>query len=600
MISSNEIRNFCIIAHIDHGKSTLADRMMQATGTVSDRDIKEQTLDSMDIERDRGITIKSTPVKMQYSFEGKEYTLNLIDTPGHVDFSYEVSRALAACETAILIVDASQGIQAQTLANVLMAMERDMLIIPVINKIDLPAADVERVKTQIEEILAIPSEDCISCSAKTGEGVSDILEQIIKGGVAPYIEDVNYTKALIFDSVYNSYRGAIPYVKIVSGSIKRGDKIKFMSTGEVFEVSEVGVFIPKMQSVDRLDAGMVGYVCATIRKARQVHIGDTIVNRDARDPTLLVGFSMIQPVVFAGIYPIDSSEFPALEDALAKLQLNDSALNIAKENSTALGFGFRCGFLGLLHLEITVERIKREFDIHVLTCTPSVSYLCTLKDGSEVEVNSPALMPDRMYLQSISEPWVVSKIMTPNEYIGDIISLALSKRGLCISTDSMDDKRVMLTYHFPLSEIITDFSDRLKSATKGFASFDYSMLEYRVGNVVKMSIMLNGDTVDAFTSIVHNSASSKKGRWLCEKLSELIPKSLVKVAIQATANGKIIARSTITALKKDVTAKCYGGDISRKMKLWNKQKEGKKKMRQFGKVNVPHETFIKVIKESTI
>lgn len=594
------IRNFCIIAHIDHGKSTLADRMLEFTGVISSREMKDQTLDSMDIERERGITIKSTPVKMEYkSKNGNTYTMNLIDTPGHVDFSYEVSRALSACEGAILIVDAAQGIQAQTLANVLMAMEKGLKIIPVLNKIDLPAADIDMIHKQVEEVLAIPKEECINCSAKTGEGVIDVLESVVER--VPFaVTDNGSFCALIFDSVYNSYRGALPYIRVMKGSIKKGDKIKFLSTGDSFEVIEVGVFSPKMKPMESLNSGDVGYVISNIREPEKINIGDTAVKKDDLVTKPLSGFAIIQPVVFSGIYPVDSSEFVILEDALMKLKLNDSALTIQKESSIALGFGFRCGFLGLLHLEVVTERLLREFDISVLTCTPSVAYICEMKDGTTIDVRSPVFMPDRAKIDKIKEPWAQSRIMTPSEYIGTVMSLALEKRGLCISTDSMDDNRVMITYHFPVSEIITDFNDRLKSITRGFASFDYTPLDYRYGNVVKMNILLNGNPVDAFTSIVHKGVAEKKGRWLCDRLADLIPRSLIKVAIQASSDGKIVARSTISALQKDVTAKCYGGDITRKYKLWNKQKEGKKKMRQFGSVNVPQEIFIKVIKESSI
>lgn len=601
MNNLEHIRNFCIIAHIDHGKSTLADRMLEKTISIEKRDIKNQTLDSMDIEKERGITIKSTPVKLEYdSKNGNRYIMNLIDTPGHVDFSYEVSRSIAACEGAILIVDATKGIQAQTLANVFLAMEKDLTIIPVINKIDLAAADVDRVKKNMEEALAIPGEDCILCSAKTGEGVEDILEQIVAKIPAPKESNSSALQALIFDSIYNNYRGVIPYIRIMSGEIKKGDIIRMISTNEKFEILEVGTFNPDMQKQDSLKSGEVGYISANIRDPEKVNIGDTIVMRKDSVTLPLEGFSFIQPTVFSGLYPMDSAEFHILEDALEKLKLNDAALTMAKESSVALGFGFRCGFLGLLHLEVVAERLLREFGISVLTCTPSVVYLCDMKDGTEVEIKSPVFMPDRFHISKIKEPWVLSRIIFPSEYMGLVMSLSLEKRGVCVSTDSLDDQRVMVTYHFPMSEIITDFSDKLKSYTKGFASFDYTPLDYRVGDVVKMNILLNGEIVDAFTSIVHRSAAERRGRWLCDKLADLIPRSLIKVAIQASADNKIIARSTISALKKDVTAKCYGGDITRKYKLWNKQKEGKKKMRQFGQINVPHEVFIKIIKESAI
>lgn len=592
----DRIRNFSIIAHIDHGKSTLADRLIEETSTLSSRQMSAQILDSMDLERERGITIKSSPVMMKYSYKGDEYTLNMIDTPGHVDFSYEVSRSLEACEAAILVVDATQGIQAQTLANMFLAMEKDLTIIPVINKIDLPAADVDSVCTQIEELLAIPKEECILCSAKTGLGITSVLEEIIIRCPPPK-GSAEFNRALVFDSVYDNYRGALPYVRMMDGTLKKGMKIKFCATGESFDVLEVGIFSPGKIPIEELTQGMVGYVIANIRSPDQIKIGDTIVDKISNvEP--LKGFRICKPVVFAGIYPTDSQEFEALQHALSKLMLNDSALSISKENSATLGFGFRCGFLGLLHLEIVIGRLLNEFDLSVITCAPSVMYRVHMETGEVIECSTAATMPEKMLINYVEEPWVVSRIIFPAEYMGAIMSLALEKRGICINTDSIDGGRVLNTYHFPMSEIITDFSDMLKSCTRGFGSFDYEMLDYRRSDIVKMVIMLNGDPIDAFSSLIYRDFAEKKGRALCKKLEKEIPRSLIKVAIQAAVDNKIIARTTIDAMGKDVTDKCYGGDRSRKDKLLKKQRAGKKRMRQFGKVKVPHEVFMKIIKDN--
>ncbi len=593
------IRNFSIIAHIDHGKSTLADRLLELTHTVAARDMQDQLLDDMDLERERGITIKAHPVTMRYQArDGEVYQINLIDTPGHVDFSYEVSRSLAACEGALLVIDAAQGVQAQTLANVHLALERNLEIVPVLNKIDLPAADVEGVRKQIEEVIGLDAADAIGCSAKSGLGVQEVLERILTSFPPPAEPEDSLLRALVFDSHYDTYRGVMVYVRMISGEIKKGSSIKMMASGKIFEVLEVGVFSPKARPVEILRPGEVGYLIANIKIASDVKIGDTIT--DQKHPALvpLPGFRLISPVVYAGIYPIDSADFEALRDALGKLQLNDSALHIEQESSTALGFGFRCGFLGLLHLEIVLERIQREFDIDIISTAPSVIYHVLMSDGSIKPIDNPAHYPDPTFIQKVEEPWVKCHIMLPSEYLGGVMTLGMEKRGTCIKTETMDARRLLLTYRFPLNEIITDFNDKLKSITKGYGSFDYEFDSYVAGDIIKLEIRVNDEPVDAFSCLVHRSKAEGKGRAICAKLAEVIPMQLFKVPVQAAIGGKIVARETIRAMTKNVTAKCYGGDITRKRKLWEKQKEGKKRMKEIGKgkVRIPQNAFIEVLK----
>lgn len=592
-----KIRNFSIIAHIDHGKSTIADRLLELTETVSSREMQDQLLDDMDLERERGITIKSHPVTMYYLAEdGDIYQINLIDTPGHVDFTYEVSRSLAACEGAILIIDAAQGVQAQSLANVHLAIERDVEIVVVLNKIDLPAANIEEAKRQVEEIIGIDASNAVECSAKQGIGIKDILEQIIAHTPPPEEPKDDILRALIFDSYYDTYRGVMVYVRIISGEIKKGSLIKMMATGHSFEVTEVGVFAPNETAVPILRPGEVGYLIGNLKNTSDVKIGDTITTHRAPAKEPLPGFKHIKPVVFAGIYPVDASDFQALRDALAKLQLNDAALHIEQESSMALGFGFRCGFLGLLHLEIIFERIQREFDLSIISTAPSVTYRFILNDGTVKEVDNPVYYPDPTHIQSVEEPWIRCMIMAPADYLGAIMSLGMDKRGECIKTENVNDKRLLLTYLFPLNEIITDFSDKLKSITKGYGSFDYEFEDYRKGDIIKLEIRVNEEPVDAFSCLVHRSKAESKGRMICEKLKDVIPMQLFRIPIQAAIGGKIVARETIRALSKNVTAKCYGGDISRKRKLWEKQKKGKKKMKEFGKVSIPQEAFMAVLR----
>ncbi|MFI0435038.1 MAG: translation elongation factor 4 [Parachlamydiaceae bacterium] len=591
------IRNFSIIAHIDHGKSTLADRLLEMTHTVSPRDMQEQLLDDMDLERERGITIKAHPVTMYYiSKDGEEYQINLIDTPGHVDFTYEVSRSLSACEGALLVVDAAQGVQAQSLANVHLALERNLEILPVINKVDLASADVEGVRKQIEEVIGLDASDAIGCSAKSGIGIEAILERILTAIPHPKEPEDDILRALLFDSHYDTYRGVMVYVRVMSGEIKKGSLIKMMATNKNFEVLEVGAFSPKAHPVDVLRPGEVGYMIANIKNTSDVKIGDTVTLQKypAKDP--LPGFRLISPVVFAGIYPIDSTDFEGLRDALEKLQLNDSALHIEQESSTALGFGFRCGFLGLLHLEIIFERIQREFDIDIISTAPSVIYRFLMNDGSMKEVDNPAHYPDPTFIYEVEEPWVKCHIMTPSEYLGPIMNLGMEKRGVCIKTETMDSRRLLLTYRLPLNEIITDFNDKLKSITKGYGSFDYEFDHYEASDIIKLEIRVNEEPVDAFSCLVHRSKAESKGRAICAKLVEVIPMQLFKVPIQAAIGGKIVARETIRAITKNVTAKCYGGDITRKRKLWEKQKKGKKRMKEIGKVNIPQNAFMEVLK----
>lgn len=592
-----KIRNFSIIAHIDHGKSTLADRLLELTHTVAKRDMQDQMLDDMDLERERGITIKAHPVTMHYKARnGETYQINLIDTPGHVDFTYEVSRSLSACEGALLVVDAGQGVQAQSLANVHLALDRNLEIVPVINKIDLPTADIEGVRKQIEDVIGLDASDAICCSAKSGIGIEDILERIIESVPPPEEPNDDLLRALVFDSHYDIYRGVMVYIRVISGEISKRSDIKMMATNRNFEVLEVGKFTPKETPVDILKPGEVGYIIANIKNTADVKIGDTITLQKYPAPEALPGFKLINPVVYAGIYPIDSTDFEALRDALVKLQLNDSALHIEQESSTALGFGFRCGFLGLLHLEIVFERIQREFDIDIISTAPSVIYKFTMSDGTIITVDNPAHYPDPAHIEWVEEPWVKCHIMSPTEYLGAIMSLGMDKRGICVKTETMDARRLLLTYRFPLNEIITDFNDKLKSITRGYGSFDYEFDNYEHGDIIKLEIKVNEEPVDAFSCLVHRTKAESKGRAICEKLSEVIPQQLFKVPIQAAIGGKIIARETIRAITKNVTAKCYGGDITRKRKLWEKQKKGKKRMKEIGKVNIPQSAFMEVLK----
>jgi len=591
------IRNFSIIAHIDHGKSTLADRLLELTHTVEPRQMQEQFLDNMDLERERGITIKARPVTMLYQAkDGHTYQINLIDTPGHVDFAYEVSRSLSACEGALLVVDAVQGVQAQTLANVHLAIDRNLEILLVINKIDLPASDPAGVKQQIEDVIGLDTSTTLSISAKTGMGVSDVLERILSDIPSPKEPPDNFLRALVFDSHYDPYRGVMVYIRVMSGEISKKSLIRFMATGKSFEVSEVGIFAPTEQTVDILRPGEVGYLTATIKNPAEVKIGDTITLHKFPAPNALPGFKVIRPVVFAGIYPIDSSDFENLRDALLKLQLNDSALYVEQESSQALGFGFRCGFLGLLHLEIVFERLSREFDLDIITTAPSVIYRFTLTDGTTIEIDNPSKYPDPAQIDFVEEPWVICHIMAPSEYLGALMSLGMEKRGELMKTETMSASRLLLTYRIPMNETIIDFHDKLKSVTRGYGSFDYEFDTYEKGDIVKLEIRVNEECVDAFSCLVHRSKAESKGRAICAKLRDVIPQQLFKVPIQAAIGGKIIARETIGAITKNITAKCYGGDITRKRKLWEKQKKGKKRMKEIGKVNIPQSVFMEVLK----
>lgn len=592
-----KIRNFSIIAHIDHGKSTIADRLLELTNTVAKRDMQEQLLDDMDLERERGITIKAHPVTMYYQAkDGEVYQINFIDTPGHVDFSYEVSRSLSACEGALLIVDAAQGVQAQTMANVHLAIDRNLEIVPVLNKIDLPAADPEEAKRQIEEVIGIDASNAICCSAKTGEGIDKILEHIISDFPPPKEPKDDILRALVFDSHYDTYRGIMVYVRIISGEIRKKSLIRMMATDKSYEVLEVGVFSPEERPVESLKPGEVGYLIGNIKNTSDVKIGDTVTLHKQPATEALPGFKVITPVVFAGIYPVDSSDFELLRDALDKLRLNDSSLHVEQESSMALGFGFRCGFLGLLHLEITFERLQREFDLDIISTAPSVVYKITFKDGTTKEIESPAHYPDPTFIEWVEEPWVLCHIIVPNDYLGAVMGLGKEKRGELVKTETLDAKRLLLSYKLPLNEIITDFNDKLKSITKGYGSFDYEFSEYVMSDIIKLEIRVNDEPVDAFSCLVHRTKAEAKGRAICAKLKEVIPRQLFKVPIQAAIGGKIVSRETIGALAKNVTAKCYGGDISRKRKLWEKQKKGKKRMKEIGKVNIPQHAFMEVLK----
>ena len=591
------IRNFSIIAHIDHGKSTLADRLLELTHTVEKRDMQEQFLDNMELERERGITIKARPVTMNYkAHDGEVYQINLIDTPGHVDFAYEVSRSLSACEGALLVVDAVQGVQAQTLANVYLAIDRNLEILPIINKIDLPAADIEGVKKQIEDVIGLDASDALCISAKTGIGIENVLERILTGIPCPKPPQDTHLRALVFDSHYDPYRGVLVYIRVMSGEISKKSLIRFMATAKTFEVNDVGVFAPNEQVTDILRPGEVGFFVANIKNTADVKVGDTITLHKSPAPDALPGFKVIAPVVFAGIYPVDSSDFEQVRDCLLKLQLNDSALHVEQESSLALGFGFRCGFLGLLHLEIVFERLTREFNLDIITTAPSVVYRFTLTNGQVLEVDNPARSPDPAQIEEIEEPWVQVHIMVPADYLGAVMALCMEKRGEQLKTETMSATRLLLTYRLPMNEIITDFNDKLKSVTRGYASFDYEPAGYAKSDIVKLEIRVNEEPVDAFSCLVHRTKAEAKGRAICAKLKEVIPQQLFKVPIQAAIGGKIIARETISAITKNVTAKCYGGDITRKRKLWEKQKEGKKKMKEIGKVNIPQSAFMEVLK----
>ncbi|WP_176036672.1 translation elongation factor 4 [Brucella tritici] len=593
----DHIRNFSIVAHIDHGKSTLADRLIQLTGGLDTREMKDQVLDSMDIERERGITIKAQTVRLSYKAKnGEDYVLNLIDTPGHVDFAYEVSRSLAACEGSLLVVDASQGVEAQTLANVYQAIDNNHEIVVVLNKIDLPAAEPERVKQQIEEVIGIDAAQAVHISAKTGIGIEDVLEAIVTQLPAPKEGDRNAPlKAMLVDSWYDSYLGVIVLVRIIDGVLKKGQTIRMMGTGAKYPVERTGVFTPKMVQVDELGPGELGFITASIKEVADTRVGDTITEDRRPTEKMLPGFKPAQPVVFCGLFPVDAADFEDLRAAMGKLRLNDASFSFEMETSAALGFGFRCGFLGLLHLEIIQERLEREFNLDLITTAPSVVYRLNMQDGTQKELHNPADMPDIVKINAIEEPWIKATIMTPDDYLGAIMKLCQERRGIQIDLTYVGP-RAMITYDLPLNEVVFDFYDRLKSISKGYASFDYNLSDYREGDLVKMSILVNEEPVDALSMLVHRSAAEKRGRALCEKLKELIPQHMFKIPIQAAIGGRIVARETISALRKDVTAKCYGGDVTRKRKLLEKQKEGKKRMRQFGKVEIPQEAFIQALK----
>ncbi|MEG0837420.1 MAG: translation elongation factor 4 [Akkermansia sp.] len=596
-MSIESTRNFSIIAHIDHGKTTLSDRLLEQTQTITQREKQDQLLDAMDLEKEKGITIKSHPVTMHYKAkDGKTYKLNLLDTPGHVDFSYEVSRSLAACDGALLIVDAAQGVEAQTLANMHLAMDQKLTIVPVINKIDLPSANLPKVYRQLEEVICIPHEEAIHASAKMGIGIEDILEAVVTRIPPPTPSKDKLLRALVFDSIYDSYRGVVSYVRVFSGSVTRGMRVKLFATEEQYEVKEVGVFTPKMQRVEELKSGDVGYIIANMKTAKDVKIGDTYTDVVHPCPEPLPGFKEIRPMVFSGIYPVDSSDFEALKAAMGKLQINDAAFTFMAESSVALGFGFRCGFLGLLHMEIVQERLRREFDMNVISTYPSVIYEVTKTNGVEILVDNPSLLPEPPEIEEIREPIVRLFIMMPGEYIGDIMQLVLEKRGAVENTETIDDTRVMLTATIPLAEILVDFNDKLKSMTRGYGSMDYEHAGYAAASLIKMDMLIAGEPVDAFSMIVHKDKATSRGRDLAGRLKEVIPRQLFTVAIQACIGGKIIARESISSMGKNVTAKCYGGDVSRKRKLLEKQKAGKKRMKAIGKVNIPQEAFIQVLK----
>ncbi len=592
-------RNFCIIAHVDHGKTTLSDRLLEHTHTVAQREMKDQMLDSMDLEKERGITIKSHPVTMHYTAkDGRVYQLNLMDTPGHVDFSYEVSRSLAACEGAVLLIDAAQGVEAQTVANAHLAFAQKLKVIPVINKIDLPSANLELCTRQLEDILTIPAEEVILASGKAGIGITEILEAIVARVPPPRWADYKGTRILVFDSKYDSYRGVIAHVRVFSGTIKAGEMMMLMSTGQKAEVREVGVFRPKMEPDVELGPGDVGYIVSNIRATEDIKIGDTITHANRPATAMLPGYKEVHPMVYCGLYPLETQDYEKLKAAIARLRLNDSAFVYQPETSVALGFGFRCGFLGLLHMEVMQERIRREHDVDIISTYPSVVYKVKVHGGETSEVDNPINLPDPSSIEAIYEPMITASIHLPNTCLGDILNLIMEKRGACDHTDTLDATRVMLTCTLPLNEVLVDFNDRLKSITRGYGSMDYELGEYRVSDLVRMDILVNGEPVDAFASIVHRSKAEGQGRVVCEKLAAIIPPQMFKIAVQAAIGGKIIARDNVRAMRKDVTAKCYGGDITRKKKLLEKQRKGKKKMKQIGKVSIPPDAFIQVLKNN--
>ncbi|MEX2597230.1 MAG: translation elongation factor 4 [Salibacteraceae bacterium] len=590
------IRNFCIIAHIDHGKSTLADRLLQVTGTVSERDLKEQTLDDMDLERERGITIKSHAIQMNYSLNGEDYVLNLIDTPGHVDFSYEVSRAIAACEGALLLVDSTQGIEAQTISNLYLAMEHDLTIIPVLNKMDLPSAMPEEVKDEMVDLIGCSREEIIGASGKTGEGVDELLAAIIERIPSPTGDPDAPLQALIFDSVFNPFRGVIAYFRIMNGTIKLHDQVKFYHTAKTYHADEIGVLRMKPEKLKVISAGNVGYIISGIKQAKEIKVGDTITHVEKPCDKAIEGFEVVKPMVFAGIYPVDTDEYEELRDCMEKLQLNDASLTFEPESSAALGFGFRCGFLGMLHMEIIQERLEREFDMTVITTVPNVSYFATTTGGERTQVNNPSDFPDPSKLETVEEPFINAQIITKSDYVGAVMNLCIEKRGMLKNQVYLTADRVELTFEMPLAEIVFDFYDRLKSISRGYASFDYHPIGYQKSHLVKMDILLNGDQVDALSALIHRDNAFDLGKKICLKLKELIPRQQFEIAIQAAIGAKIVARETVKALRKDVTAKCYGGDISRKRKLLEKQKKGKKRMKQIGNVDIPQEAFLAVLK----
>ncbi|GGO56291.1 GTP-binding protein LepA [Roseovarius pacificus] len=596
MTPLSHIRNFSIVAHIDHGKSTLADRLIQMTDTVAERDMKEQLLDAMDIERERGITIKANTVRIDYTAEnGEQYVLNLIDTPGHVDFAYEVSRSMRAVEGSLLVVDSTQGVEAQTLANVYQAIEADHELIPVLNKIDLPASDLDRVAEQIEDVIGIDASGAIPVSAKTGQGIRETLEAIVHHLPAPTGDASAPLKAMLVDSKYDPYLGVVVLVRIMDGVMKKGDKIRMMQTGATYGIDRIGVFRPEMTVVDELGPGEIGFITASIKQVRDTRVGDTITHEKRPCETPLPGFKPSVPVVFCGLFPVDSAEFESLRDAIEKLALNDASFSFEMESSAALGFGFRCGFLGLLHLEVIRDRIEREYDIDLITTAPSVVYHVYMKDGSMQELHNPADMPDLTYVDHVEEPRIKATILVPDEYLGDVLKLCQDRRGIQMDL-TYAGARAMVVYDLPLNEVVFDFYDRLKSVTKGYASFDYEITGYRQDNLVKMQVLVNDEPVDALSMMVHRDRAEMRGRAMCEKLKELIPRHMFKIPIQAAIGGKVIARETLSAMRKDVTAKCYGGDVTRKKKLLEKQKAGKKKMRQFGKVEIPQQAFISALK----
>lgn len=595
-MDAKNIRNFSIIAHIDHGKSTIADRLIEKTGTLSGREMEDQILDNMDLERERGITIKAQTVRLHYKTKDNQiYELNLIDTPGHVDFNYEVSRSLAACEGALLVVDASQGVEAQTLANVYLALEHDLEIIPVINKIDLPSADPERVKKQIEDIIGLDASDAVLCSAKTGLGIDRILDEIVDKIPAPFGQDSSALKALIFDSYFDSYKGAIAHIRVFDGVIKPNMQLKMMATGKSFEVTDIGYFHPTPVNVSELHAGQVGFIAGSLKNVKDIRVGDTVTTVNHPTPKALPGYRGVTPMVYCGLYPVDSSDYDNLKDALEKLQLNDAALTFEPETSIALGFGFRCGFLGLLHMDVIQERLEREYHLKLITTAPSVIYHIYKTDGTMLKVSNPAQLPPPTQIEHMEEPYVKATIIVPNDYVGAVMEISQNKRGKYISMDYIDN-RVMLVYHIPLNEIIYDYFDKLKSTTRGYASLDYVLAGYQESDLVKLDILLNGEIVDALSTIVHRDRAPHRGRQLAEKLKDIIPRQMFEIPIQAAIGNKIIARETVRAMRKDVLSKCYGGDISRKRKLLEKQKEGKKRMKSVGSVEVPQEAFMAILK----